>query len=42
MKLRTWIAAGTFAFSVWRGWKNMKKSARKNAKTSLRRMERAI
>ena len=42
MKLKTWVAIGTFAFSVWRGYRKMKKSVRHNAKSRLRAMERAI
>lgn len=42
MKLRTWFAVGTFAFTVWRGWRSMKKTVRHNAKSNLRRLERAI
>lgn len=49
MKLRTWIAIGTFAFSVWRGMRRMKSEVRLNAKDlrrstkrTLRRAERAI
>ena len=42
MKLKTWIAIGTFAFTAWRGYRSMKKTARHNAKSSLRRAAKAI
>ena len=49
MKLKTWIAIGTLAFTAWRSVRGMKKSARglrkdarHNAKLGLRRIEKAI
>lgn len=42
MKLKTWVAIGTFAFTVWRGYRSMKTTVRHNAKTTLRRAARAI
>lgn len=42
MKFRTWIGIGAAAFTVWRGWRGMKKTVRKNAKVGLRRIEKAI
>lgn len=49
MRLKTWIAIGTFAFTAWRSYRGMKRNARvlgrdarQNARMGLRRLERAI
>lgn len=41
MKLSN-IIVGALAFSVWRGYRGMRKNVRQNAKRGLRRMEKAI
>lgn len=42
MRLRTVVAIGAIAFSVWRGFRGMKKNVRHRAKVGLRRVQKAI
>ena len=42
MKLKTWIAIGTFAFTAWRSYRNMRSTVRREARSRLKRAYKAI
>lgn len=42
MKLRTMVKVGGLLFTAWRAWNGVKRQARHNVKSRLRRVERAL
>lgn len=42
MKFRTWVTIGAIAFGAWRSMRNVRKTVKKNARTTLKRAQKAI